>query len=509
MNHLGSLRVSLLLAIGIVPVACGGTVQRGDDGGAGADAGTGSTPNTGSGGSSSKAGTSNRAGGPGKMLPPIGGTDAGGTGFGGSPTRCSNPQVDPLTGLVGCSEGYTHRPTVPVCSPFGGAGPGEGEGGASNEAPLKPLANGTVECGDFSLGGAGSGGDCDQFELGYCAYSEIADEESAYCESGCYEDADCSKGLLCECGHAESPSGGVCVTARCRTDSECASGLFCTSSNGICGGHEWSCQTPQDECLSDRDCGGGTCTSDGFEYRTCDDAVCGRPFLVEATARVAPVVPSDAWRDDTTPSVQHLTSVQRRALAEHWTHLGQMEHASIAAFARFQLQLLALGAPPELVEQCTRALADETAHTKLCFGIASSYAGCAIGPGPLDVSGSLELTSLADIVELVIVEGCLGETRAALDARSAADATEDPVIAAAYARIATDEQRHAELAFRFVRWALEHDAATVRDSVARALVSLPADVAAQGVTRPCLQALLELTPPALAAARAPANLPVI
>jgi hypothetical protein len=168
-----------------------------------------------------------------------------------------------------------------------------------------------------------------------------------------------------------------------------------------------------------------------------------------------------------------------------------MEHASIAAFARFSLQLLSLGAPPELVDACTRALADETAHTRLCFGIASAYAGHALGPGPLDVSGSLELTSLADIVDLVIAEGCFGETSAALQALEAGAAARDPAICAAYARIAVDEERHAELAFHFVRWALRRDPIAVSERLrAVGRQPPPAHALAWNVTLPCLDALL-------------------
>ena len=153
--------------------------------------------------------------------------------------------------------------------------------------------------------------------------------------------------------------------------------------------------------------------------------------------------------------------------------LGQMEHASIAAFARFSLQLLALGAPPSLVESCTQALADETTHTKLCFAIASAYAGHALSPGALDVERCLEASSLLDVVDLVLVEGCVGETVAALTALECADAECDPAIRAVYARIARDEQSHAELAFGFVRWALERDPAGVRERIALALLALP------------------------------------
>jgi hypothetical protein len=170
-----------------------------------------------------------------------------------------------------------------------------------------------------------------------------------------------------------------------------------------------------------------------------------------------------------------------------------MEHASIAAFARFSLQLLALGAPPELVDACTQALADETEHTKLCFQLASAYAGHAIGPGPLDIGHSLEATSLDQVVELVIVEGCFGETRAALEALEAADAATDPVIVAAYTRIARDEQRHAELAFRFVRWALAQGGQLVRERVVAASdADFRTGSVARGVVRPCLAALLSL-----------------
>jgi hypothetical protein len=175
--------------------------------------------------------------------------------------------------------------------------------------------------------------------------------------------------------------------------------------------------------------------------------------LVEAEERVAPIAARADWAEGgrAAPRLAHLGGDERAALAAHWTKLGQMEHASIAAFARFQLQLLAFGAPPELVQACNQALIDETAHTQLCFGLASAYAGRAIGPGPLDVSHSLAVTDLADIVGLVIHEGCFGETSAALEALEAATLATDPVVRDVYRTIADDEGRHAELAFRFVQ----------------------------------------------------------
>jgi hypothetical protein len=104
----------------------------------------------------------------------------------------------------------------------------------------------------------------------------------------------------------------------------------------------------------------------------------------------------------------------------------------------------------------------------------------------------LAVTSLGDVVELVIAEGCFGETVAALEAREAADAAADPVIRAAYTQIARDEQRHAELAFQFIRWALEQNRAAVSDRIAAALHMAEgrADVL-RSVVEPCFAALLQ------------------
>jgi hypothetical protein len=99
--------------------------------------------------------------------------------------------------------------------------------------------------------------------------------------------------------------------------------------------------------------------------------------------------------------------------------------------------------------------------------------------------------SLADIIELVIVEGCIGETSAALEALEAAEAETDPVLRSAYARIAADEQRHAELAFRFVRWALEQEPAVVSQCLAMALAGSPECEAMTQIADPLLRAMLE------------------
>jgi hypothetical protein len=224
-------------------------------------------------------------------------------------------------------------------------------------------------------------------------------------------------------------------------------------------------------------------------HRACETAVCGRPFLVAEAARFADVTERADWLDvDLTPSLGNLSPLERAELAAHWARLGQMEHASIAAFARFNLQLLALGAPSDLVEACNQALIDETAHAKLCFAFASTYAGEKLGPAKLDMSRCFDGIDLVSVTKLVIAEGCIGETIAALEALEDADRATDSVVRNALLRIASDERNHAELAYRFVRWALERMSREERnetENATRVLVARRSDT--QLVAAPVLE----------------------
>lgn len=496
MKHAASLRVSLLVSLGLIPIACGGSALRGndDDANTGGTSGSGGGTNQGgkkptSAGTSSKGGSPNVAGttsiGGGTVVG--GATSTGGTtivGGAGPAHACTMPTFDPATGLVRCNEGYSHRPRATACEGTTDPAPSGGAGGAdANDADPLPRvpSDALVPC-------ANQPGDCSQYAFGFCeSLGQVMG-----CRSGCSTDSECGVGYVCRCGNSASPTGGECVPSDCKTDADCGENSFCASYVGLCGGGGFACLRATDECVGSQDCN-YSCSWSAESGRYCNDAICGRPFLVEAETRVAPVVASRDWSRSSagTPRVDHLTEDERALLTEHWTRMGQMEHASIAAFARFNLQLLALGAPPDLVEACNAALADETAHARLCFSIASVYSGRSIGPGPLDVSGRLLPTSLVEIVELVIAEGCFGETSAALEALEAAETARDPVIAAAYQRIAADEQRHAELAFRFVRWALDQAPGDVAGCIARAVAEPPSrDVSAREVAMPCLQQLL-------------------
>ena len=263
----------------------------------------------------------------------------------------------------------------------------------------------------------------------------------------------------------------------------------------LCGGTLFACTSEKDECLGNSDCPNNFCYAGS--NRTCTPSgVCGRPFLVDEAPRFADVTPRTDWLDlSLAPSLAGLSPLKRAELAAHWSRLGQMEHASIAAFARFNLQLLALGAPSDLVEACNQALIDETAHAKLCFAFASAYAGTKLGPGKLDMSHCFEETTLLSVTQLVVSEGCIGETVAALEALEDADRATDPVVKNALLCIAHDERNHAELAYLFVRWALtqcsdEERSELIHEAERRmAFVGVKGRVAIDVVVRPLFEAL--------------------
>lgn len=194
--------------------------------------------------------------------------------------------------------------------------------------------------------------------------------------------------------------------------------------------------------------------------------------------------PRTDWLDAAlAPNPVGLTPLERARLAAHWAHLGQMEHGSIAAFARFNLQLLSLGAPSHLVEACNRALADETAHARSCFAFASAYGGTDVGPAQLDIEHRFEDASLESIAKLALREGFLGETVASLEAAAAAELAVDPSAKLALMRIASDERDHAELALQFLRWALSVCSLETRHELARSAAQQLADFESEARNR--------------------------
>lgn len=177
------------------------------------------------------------------------------------------------------------------------------------------------------------------------------------------------------------------------------------------------------------------------------------PPGAEPAVGVGPSRPG--WSPHVRFPVQDMVPDLRRALAAAWTEAGRREHVSIATYARFVLQLGALGAPAPLVVLACAAQADEVRHAQQCFSLASVYAGQPMGPGllPPQALATVDATPEQVLVD-VLRQGALGETLAATTARAAAVDASVPEVRAVLEHIADDEVRHAALGWRTARWML-------------------------------------------------------
>jgi hypothetical protein len=211
--------------------------------------------------------------------------------------------------------------------------------------------------------------------------------------------------------------------------------------------------------------------------------VVGRPYYEEGALRMAPVVAREGWSKGRSPRVADLSAEERRVLAAAWATDALIEHASVAAFSKFALELMAVGAPADLVDAAHAAARDEVRHARLTFAIAEGYAGGPVAPGRFPFGGAVPV--VPDLVALAVAtarEGAIGETVVALLAEEARRHTDDPAVRELLAVIASDETRHAELAWRALRWMVEVGGDPVRD----ALAAVFADVSRNGVTPPAV-----------------------
>jgi hypothetical protein len=198
----------------------------------------------------------------------------------------------------------------------------------------------------------------------------------------------------------------------------------------------------------------------------------GRTFFLDEGTLRAELRDGGGWHAPLRPDVRHLSAATRAALAEAWARDGVFEHASVASFCRFSMQLLALGAPAELVRDVHAGAIDEVRHAELCLGLASAYAGRTLEPGPLPFPASVTLDAeLASVAAESAMEGCIGETVAAVQAFDALASATDPAVIAVLETTVADETRHAELGWRFIAWALDAGGEDVRAAVIRAFSS--------------------------------------
>jgi len=169
----------------------------------------------------------------------------------------------------------------------------------------------------------------------------------------------------------------------------------------------------------------------------------------------------------------------RPALAAQWRENGRSEHASVAAFARLTLDLVALGAPPALIADAQRDALDEIRHAELCFSLAEGLDGRAVSPGAFREAQtartlpSMRTPALATLAVDSLIDGALHEGVSAAVVAELARRTEVPTIRDMLVEIARDEGRHAAHGWDVALWCIDQGGELVLAAVRGALVGLP------------------------------------
>lgn len=159
----------------------------------------------------------------------------------------------------------------------------------------------------------------------------------------------------------------------------------------------------------------------------------------------------------------------QEAVAE-WATRASGEHASIASFAVFTLQLMANAAPPHLIREALGAALDELQHAEVSFGMAALFAAdpqAVVEPGALPAVDNLKLERDLKALALgVAKEGCIDESLSALELASDARALLslenkndklNEIAGKATWKIAVDESRHSMLSWRTMEWICHQD----------------------------------------------------
>jgi len=165
-------------------------------------------------------------------------------------------------------------------------------------------------------------------------------------------------------------------------------------------------------------------------------------------------------------------------LAQAWSQAAAQEHASVAVYGRLATELMAAGAPPELISKAHAIAIDKLQHAQVCYNFASGYAGEALGPGPLPevlMGRPLQGRRTGLIGRLAtesLMDGCVAGAETAEFMRTHSDELTVLVEQLALKHMALDYERHVQFAWMVMEWCLEVGAEPVIRQVNTALERL-------------------------------------
>lgn len=190
----------------------------------------------------------------------------------------------------------------------------------------------------------------------------------------------------------------------------------------------------------------------------------GRPLRTEVGfAQVGAAIPVDVECAPLVAGQENLELVGRA-----YERDAQLECASVPAFLQLSAELALQRAPAGLIARAVAAARDEVRHAQDCVELASRHLRQRLRPSAPEVSPRKPLAGASGLVQLAVeswIDGCLAEGLAAAQAERAATVSTDADAGRLQRGVAVDEQRHAELAWAILDWALVRGGDEVREAL--------------------------------------------
>lgn len=208
-----------------------------------------------------------------------------------------------------------------------------------------------------------------------------------------------------------------------------------------------------------------------LKFLTADFQGHGRPFRINGRLLSASVLSSSDWVDGSQIVLRDLDPKTRHALQAYWLHSGIAEHASVAAFSNLSLQLIALGAGPDLLRKVLEAAAQEVEHARICFSTATYFSGELVSPtGIPEISLLQDVgTSCQKVMEDCFYDGCIMESFSAALAERSGELARDSHSKTAFSLIARDEKSHGELSWEILAFFTKKNEELIRSFRAQIL----------------------------------------
>lgn len=171
------------------------------------------------------------------------------------------------------------------------------------------------------------------------------------------------------------------------------------------------------------------------------------------------------WSETT---VTDLSADERARLAGTWTRRSAAEYLAVSTFAVLAIDLVAAGAPADVLSLCMRAGIDEVRHAELCLRMVEIYGGKRIQPPPgmSSLPDDPKRPKLHQALANTLLVSCVSETYATTVLTATRDLTEDPVAHGVLTSIYSDEVMHARLGWSYLRYALERGGQGAIDAAA-------------------------------------------